>query len=66
MEPWDLSLKKVELKWIKIYGAVHALLNLELVTKVHEDYIKAGADVITTNTYAYSNFNEKLWFRKID
>ena len=24
----------------------------ELVVKVHEDYIKAGADVITTNTYA--------------
>ena len=24
----------------------------ELVKKVHEDYIEAGADVITTNTYA--------------
>ena len=26
--------------------------NPELVRKIHEDYINAGADVITTNTYS--------------
>ena len=31
----------------------------ELVTKVHEDYIKAGADVITTNTYACTPISMK-------
>ena len=31
----------------------------ELVTKVHEDYIKAGADVITTNTYASTPISMK-------
>ncbi len=31
----------------------------ELVRKVHEDYIKAGADVITTNTYASTPISMK-------
>ena len=31
----------------------------ELVTKVHEDYIEAGADVITTNTYACTPISMK-------
>ncbi len=31
----------------------------ELVRKVHEDYIKAGADVITTNTYACTPISMK-------
>ena len=31
----------------------------ELVRKVHEDYIEAGADVITTNTYASTPISMK-------
>ena len=31
----------------------------ELVEKVHEDYIEAGADVITTNTYACTPISMK-------
>ena len=31
----------------------------ELVKKVHEDYIEAGADVITTNTYACTPISMK-------
>ena len=31
----------------------------ELVRKVHEDYIEAGADVITTNTYACTPISMK-------
>ena len=31
----------------------------ELVTKVHEDYIDAGADIITTNTYACTPISMK-------
>ena len=31
----------------------------ELVTKVHEEYISAGADIITTNTYACTPISMK-------
>ena len=43
----------MELKWIRTYGVELLQLSFpEIVKKVHEDYINAGVDVITTNTYA--------------
>ena len=35
--------------------------NPELVLKIHENYIKAGADVITSNTYALTPISMKQY-----
>lgn len=45
LESYDLPLS------LPIWSADANLNNPEIVTKIHNDYIKAGANVITTNTF---------------
>ena len=36
----------------EVWSGIAHILNPEIVSKVHEDYIRAGAQVITANTYS--------------
>ena len=43
----------------KLWCGTSSIKFPEIVKKVHEDYIEAGADVITTNTYASTSISMK-------
>ena len=43
----------------KLWCGTSSIKFPEIVRKVHEDYIEAGADVITTNTYASTHISMK-------
>ena len=43
----------------KLWCGTSSIKFPEIVRKVHEDYIEAGADVITTNTYASTPISMK-------
>jgi len=38
------------------WSAVANLTHAELLTRIHEDFIRAGADIVTANTFATSRF----------
>ena len=51
----ELARRGVELK-LPIWSSDCNLNNRELVYKIHSDYIQAGADIITTNTFRTTSY----------
>ena len=62
----ELARRGVELK-LPIWSSDCNLNNRELVFKIHSDYIQAGADIITTNTFRTTSYTyRKAGFSKRD
>ena len=47
-----------------VWSALAPLTHYELLRAIHSDYIAAGADVVTTSTFATTRFVLEAWGRR--